>query len=167
MREDHDANVWVLITRLIWTDAWCSISLPTMMSWHWKSFRTIGPLWSESTGDRCMGLWCFVSYLSEQTVEQTYIATTRCLQNFIGNRYNDVTMGVIGSQITSYSTVYLTICSGQHQRNINAPRYWRFVMGNPNPNPTQRAVTRKSFHLLASSWSWWKTDISVTKRCWI
>ena len=38
--------------------------------------------------------------------------------------YNDVTMGVMASQITSNSTVDITICSGQHQRNIKAPRYW-------------------------------------------
>ena len=41
--------------------------------------------------------------------------------------YDDVTMGTMGYQNTSNSTVYLTICFGQHQRNIKTPRYWPFV----------------------------------------
>ena len=65
---------------------------------------------------------------------------------------NDVTMCVMTSQITSNSTVYSTICSGQHQRNTEALPYWPFVRGihrSPVNSPHKGPVTRKGF-------PWWR-----------
>ena len=38
-------------------------------------------------------------------------------------------MSIMASQITGHVSVCSTICSGQHQRHMKAPRYWPFVRG--------------------------------------
>ena len=53
----------------------------------------------------------------------------------------------MASQITSKSTVYLIICSGQHQANIKTQLNWPFVRGIywwPVNSPHKGPVTRKS-----------------------
>ena len=62
--------------------------------------------------------------------------------------YNDVIMGVIASQITSNTTIHLTICSRQNQRNTKAPRHWPFMRGihrRPVNSPRTGPVMRKMF----------------------
>ena len=76
-------------------------------------------------------------------IKDTFIMVIRSI---IVDHHNDVTMGVIASQITSNSVVYLTICSDQDQRNIKAPHDWPFVRGihrSPVNSPHLASVTRK------------------------
>ena len=40
------------------------------------------------------------------------------------NRYSDVIMGAMASQITSLTIVYWTVYSGADKKNIKAPRRW-------------------------------------------
>ena len=72
--------------------------------------------------------------------------------------YNDVTMDVIASQITSLTVVYSTVYSDADQRNIKAPRHWP-VWGEftgdrwiPRTNGQWRG---KCFHLMTSSCESW------------
>ena len=59
-----------------------------------------------------------------------------CLVEFIWKKsddishYNDVTMSVTVSQITSRSTVYRTVCLGCHKRKHQSPRYRPFYYGD-------------------------------------
>ena len=71
--------------------------------------------------------------------------------------YNDLTMDVIASQITSNSILYSTLCSCHHQRNIKVPRYWPFVRGIHRwlVNSTHKGPVsqKKNFHFMTSSWA--------------
>ena len=44
--------------------------------------------------------------------------------SFDSQRYGDVIMGAMASQITSFPIVYLTVYSAKIKENIKAPRHW-------------------------------------------
>ena len=72
----------------------------------------------------------------------------------IPTHYSDVIMSRMASQITSVSTVCSILCSGAHQRNNQISASLAFVRRNHRwsvDSSHKRPVTRKSFHLLASS----------------
>ena len=84
------------------------------------------------------------------------------------DHYSDVTMGALASQITSNSTVYLTICSDLHQRNIITPRHWPFGRGIhrwPVNSPHKGPVTRKKLPfddvIMSGQIWWWEYNIFV------
>ena len=83
-------------------------------------------------------------------------------------------MGAIASHITSLTIVYSTVYSGADQRKHQSSASLAFVRGihrSPVNSPRKGPVTRKSFHLMTSSWfhwpiykyhRWWKQ----TKKYW-
>ena len=67
-------------------------------------------------------------------------------------------MGVIASHITSLTIVYSTVYSGADQRKHQSSASLAFVRGihrSPVNSPRKGPVTRKSFHLMTSSWFHW------------
>ena len=72
----------------------------------------------------------------------------------IRKHYNDVTMGMIASQITSLTIVYSTVYSDADQRKHQSSGLLAFVWGihrSPVNSPHKWPVTRKMFHLMTSS----------------
>ena len=68
--------------------------------------------------------------------------------------YNDVIMGAMASQITSRSIVYWTVYSGTDQRTHQSSAslvFVRVIHRWPVNSPPKSPVTRKMFHLMASS----------------
>ena len=57
-------------------------------------------------------------------------------------RYGDVILGVMASQITSLAIAYLIVYSGVDQINTKAPRHWPL---SPVNSPHKWAVTPKMF----------------------
>ena len=81
--------------------------------------------------------------------------------------YGDVVMGPIASQITSITIVYSTVYSDADQRKHKTSASPTFVWGihrGPVNSPHKWPVTRKIFHLLASSWSNHAQNIYQIKR---
>ena len=69
--------------------------------------------------------------------------------------YNDVIMSAMASQITSLTIVNSTVYSGADQRKHQSSASLAFVRGIhrwPVNSPHKGPVTRKCFHLMASSW---------------
>ena len=68
------------------------------------------------------------------------------------DHYNDVTMSVIASQITSLTIVYSTVYSGADQRNIKAPRHWPLCgeFTGTGEFPAQRASYAENVSI------WWR-----------
>ena len=60
------------------------------------------------------------------------------------NHYNDVTMGMMASQITSLTIVYSTVYSDADQRKHQCSASLAFVRGPVN-SPHKWPVTRKMF----------------------
>ena len=86
-------------------------------SWHGNAFRINGPLW-------------------------VHVSMSSCLYV----QYNDVTMGTMASQITSLTTVYLTVYSRADQRKHQSSTSLAFARGIlrwPVNSPHQGPVTRK------------------------
>ena len=64
------------------------------------------------------------------------------------SHYSDVIMNAIAPQITSFSTVNSSVCSGAHQRKHQSSTLLAFVRGNhpwPVDSPPKGSVTRKLF----------------------
>ena len=74
---------------------------------------------------------------NQQPVTDHYAVGSTGL-NF-GKHYNDITMSVMTSQITGIPIVYLTICSGGHQRKHQAPRHWPLWGKSTGEFPSCRA----------------------------
>ena len=71
------------------------------------------------------------------------------------SHYNNVIMSAMASQITSLTIVYSSVYSGADQRKHQRSVSLAFVRGIhcwPMNSPRKEPVTRKSFHLLTSSW---------------
>ena len=69
--------------------------------------------------------------------------------------YSDVTLGVMASQITSFTIVYSAVYSGVDQRKHQSSASLAFVRGIhrwPVNSPHKWPVTRKMFHLMTSLW---------------
>ena len=69
--------------------------------------------------------------------------------------YNDVIMGAMASQITSLTSVYATVYTYADQKKYQSSASLAFVWGIhrwPVNSPHKGSVTRKSFHLMTSSW---------------
>ena len=70
--------------------------------------------------------------------------------------HGDVIMDAIESQITSLTIVYSTVYSDADQRKHQSSASLAFVRSihwGPMNSPHKWPVTRKSFHLVTSSWS--------------
>ena len=83
--------------------------------------------------------------------------------------YNDVTMSVMGSQITSIWTVCLAVCSGAHQRKHQISTSLAFVRENPPVTgglPLQRASNAENVfiwwhHLKLASYIWVNSSLYI------
>ena len=76
-------------------------------------------------GTECMQ--CDANYnvnpADKKCLRKLYVHTLSALLALCEN-YCDVIMDTMASQITSLTTVYLTIYSDADQKNIKAPRHW-------------------------------------------
>ena len=94
----------------------------------------------------CHAFWSPICTLQAMNMEQL-ITTLQC-----------AIMGVMVSQITSLTIVYSAVYSGAHQRKHQSSASLAFVRGfhrGPVNSPHKGPVTRKMFHLMTSSWSFW------------
>ena len=69
--------------------------------------------------------------------------------------YDDITISLMTSQITSLTLVYSTVYADTDQRNIKAPRHWRFCGKFTGDRWIPRINCQlrwKCFHLMTSSW---------------
>ena len=83
--------------------------------------------------------------------------------------YSDVIMSAMASQITSLTIVYSTIYSGGDQRKYPSSVSLAFVRGIhrcPVNSPHTGPVTRKCFHLMTSSWQYFKMLHSSFRLMW-
>ena len=73
---------------------------------------------------------------------------SKCCNFIVIIHYDDVIMGTIASQITSLTSVYLTVYSGADQSKHQSSASLAFVWGihrGPVNSPHKRPVTRKMF----------------------
>ena len=80
--------------------------------------------------------------------------------------YNDVIMGSMAPQITSFTIVYLDVYSGLDQRkhqSCASLAYVRWIHRWPVNSPHKWPVTRKCFHLMTSSLKFQNTHVA---RLW-
>ena len=87
--------------------------------------------------------------------------------DFILKHYSDVITGAMPSQITSFTIVYPSVCSGAYPRKHQSSASLAYVWGinrSPVNSPYNGPVTRKMFPLMTSSWiivGWyWFTSIN-------
>ena len=81
--------------------------------------------------------------------------------------YNDVVMGTIASRITSLTIVSSTVYSDADQRKHQSSASLAFVWGihrGPVNSPYKWPVTRKSLHLMTSSWNYNKQNSTKINR---
>ena len=67
------------------------------------------------------------------------------------SHYNDIIMSAMAPQITSLTTVYLTVSSGADQINIKVPRHWPLCGNSPVTGefPAKRASNAENVFI------WW------------
>ena len=89
---------------------------------------------------------------------------------FAAKHYSDVIMSAIELQITGVSIVWSTACSGANQRKHQSYASLDFVRGIhvvvTGGFPHNGPVTRKCFHLMASSWCCIYMYICVNEVCY-
>ena len=90
------------------------------------------------------------------------------------SHYDDVTMNLMASQITSLTIVYSAVYSGGDQRKHQSSASLAFVWGIHRDRwipRTKGQLRGKCFHLMTSSWHFWLQVVAlstpgVSWRCW-
>ena len=79
---------------------------------------------------------------------------------------SDVIKCALASQITSISTVLLSLCSSAHQKENNEALRYRPLWGESTSVPQKRTVTRKMFPfddvIMNSTWNMFNTVLLLT-----
>ena len=90
-------------------------------------------------------------------------------QQFYNHHYSAVIMGLMASQISSFTIVCSTVCSGADQRKHQSSASLAFLLGInrwPVNSPHKGPVTQKmfTFHdVIITIWMWWKFHLLSSK----